>query len=165
LLEDCLSLAKKEHFSSIDSAVIHSGLKRIYRKGRNAFAQAKAERTTEALHECRKQAKYLFNALNVLAVATPDGTTKALKHARWLAERLGDDHELAMLSQEISADGYMSVNAETIKAFRKLIEQRRGRLQNDSLKVGEKLYQQKPRGFTKKVMQDTVLPSRTLKQI
>lgn len=164
LLEDCLSLAKKEHFSSIDSAVIHSGVKRMYRKGRNAFAQAKAERTTEALHECRKQAKYLFNGLNVIVIAPPHSNSKVLKHARRLAERLGDDHELAMLSEEISADDYRSVNAETIKVFRKLIEQRRGKLQNDSLKVGEKLYQQKPREFTKKVMQDVVLPSRTLQQ-
>ncbi|HET7061858.1 MAG TPA: CHAD domain-containing protein [Nitrosospira sp.] len=165
LLEDCLSLAKKEHFSSIDSVVIHSGVQRIYRKGRNAFAQAKAERTTEVLHECRKQAKYLFNGLNVLVIATPNGNSKALKHARRLAERLGDDHELAMLSEQISADDYVSVNAETIKVFRKLIEQRRAKLQNDSLKVGEKLYQQKPREFTKKVMQDVVLPSRNLRQI
>lgn len=165
LLEDCLSLAKKEYFSSIDSAAIHSGVKRIYRKGRNAFSQAKAESTTEVLHECRKQAKYLFNGLNVLVVATPNGNSKVLKHARRLAERLGDDHELAMLSEEISTDDYVSVNAETIKVFRKLIEQRRAKLQNDSLKVGEKLYQQKPREFTKKVMQDVVLPSRTFQQI
>lgn len=164
LLESCLSLAKKEYFSSIDSSAIHSGVKRIYRKGRSAFAKAKAERTTEALHECRKQAKYLFNALNGLAVATLDGNSKVMKRANRVGERLGDDHELAMLSEKISGGAYASVTPTTVNFLQRLIEQRRAKLQSDALRAGKKLYGEKPREFTEKAMQNVALPSHVSRQ-
>jgi hypothetical protein len=40
-----------------------------------------------------------------------------------------------------------------------LIEQKRITLQDDALKLGEKIYRQKPRKFAKKVLRGAVLPS------
>ncbi len=159
LLEDCLMLAKQENFSSINPGVVNSGLKRVYRKGRRAFAEAKAARTTEALHECRKQAKYLLNAIDGLTFPNRDSNSKILKWADQLGENLGDDHELATLSQEISKGDYAPVDTEVIKVLRELIERRRAKLQKNSLRLGEKLYRQKSKKFAKKVMKDVSLPS------
>ena len=52
-----------------------------------------------------------------------------------LADRLGDDHDLAVLSQRRRAP----------KKLRKLIAVRRKKLQKRALRLGEKLYRKKPR--------------------
>ncbi len=69
-------LTKREDFAAIDPAVAGSGLQRIYRTGRKAFAEARAVRTTEALHEYRKQVKYLFNAIDGLVDSHNNGNSK-----------------------------------------------------------------------------------------
>ncbi|MDQ3187247.1 MAG: CHAD domain-containing protein, partial [Pseudomonadota bacterium] len=62
LLQKCIALTKKEDFSSINSKTINTGLQRIYQKGRKARIEAETAQTPEALHEWRKQVKYLLNA-------------------------------------------------------------------------------------------------------
>ncbi|SEK82123.1 CHAD domain-containing protein [Nitrosovibrio tenuis] len=160
LLEDSLVLAKREDFLSIDSAVIGSGLQRIYRTGRKAFAEAKAARTTEALHEYRKQVKYLFNSIDGLT-SSEDGRTpkKILKRADRLGDRLGDDHELAVLSVEISRATYTPVDSAAIRILHELIERRRVKLEKSAFKLGKKLYEQKAGKFRKGLMKRMPLPS------
>jgi len=46
-----------------------AGLRRIYRNARRSLARASAERTPEALHEWRKQTKYLHTAAGALSDA------------------------------------------------------------------------------------------------
>jgi CHAD domain-containing protein len=162
-LEDCLVLTKREDFAAIDPAVAGPGLQRVYRTGRKAFAEAKAVRTTEALHEYRKQVKYLFNAIDGLDAAQNDRNSrtnsKILKWADRVGERLGDDHELAVLSLEISRATYTPVDSSVIKILHELIERRRVKLEKAALRLGKKLYAQKPRKFRKDLMKYIQLPS------
>jgi CHAD domain-containing protein len=162
LLEDCTVLPKRENFSAIDPAVAGPGLQRIYRKGRTAFAEAKTAKTTEALHECRKQVKYLFNAIDGLVNSHSNGNngnSKILKWADRLGDRLGDDHELAVLSLEISRATYTPVDSGAIKILHELIERRRVKLERSALRLGKKLYKQKPGKFRKDLMKQVSLPS------
>jgi len=162
-LEDCLVLTKREDFAAIDPAVAGPGLQRVYRTGRKAFAEAKAVRTTEALHEYRKQVKYLFNAIDGLDAAQDDRNSrtnsKILKWADRVGERLGDDHELAVLSLEISRATYTPVDSNVIKILHELIERRRVKLEKAALRLGKKLYAQKPGKFRKDLMKYIQLPS------
>jgi CHAD domain-containing protein len=160
LLEDCTVLPKRENFSAIDPAVAGRGLQRIYRKGRTAFAEAKTVKTTEALHECRKQVKYLFNAIDGLGNShNNNGNSKVLKWTDRLGDRLGDDHELAVLSLEISRATYTPVDSDAIKILHELIERRRVKLERSALRLGKKLYKQKPGKFRKDLMKQVSLPS------
>jgi CHAD domain-containing protein len=47
-------------------SALQSGLKQVYKQGRQAFAVAADDPTVETLHEWRKQAKYLWHLLQVL---------------------------------------------------------------------------------------------------
>jgi CHAD domain-containing protein len=161
-LEDCLVLTKREDFAAIDPAVAGSGLQRIYRTGRKAFAEARAVRTTEALHEYRKQVKYLFNAIDGLVNSHNNGNngnSKILKWADRLGDRLGDDHELAVLSLEISRATYTPVDSDVIRILHELIQRRRVKLERDALRLGKKLYAQKPGKFRKDLMKHVSLHS------
>jgi CHAD domain-containing protein len=153
LLEGSVELAKQEDFSSINSSTVGPGLRRIYRKGRKAYAEAKTVPTTEALHEWRKQVKYLLNAIDGLHSSKKNQgrgkVEEVLKRADRLADYLGDDHELAMLVQETARGAYASIEGDVIKRLDALIESRRKKLQKRAFRLGKKLYDDKPKQFTK----------------
>jgi CHAD domain-containing protein len=152
LLKDCITLAKKEEFSSIDFEAVETGLRRVYRKGLKARAEAEAARTPEALHEWRKQVKYLLNAVEDLHPSEKGSVVKILKWIDQLADCLGNDHDLAMLSQEIARGTYASVDSEVIKTLHGLIDRRRTKLQKKAFSLGEKLYDWKPKRFTQRML-------------
>jgi CHAD domain-containing protein len=141
LLERCLERANKPDFARIGARPLDRGLRRIYRKGRKAFAEAQSIGTTEALHEWRKQVKYLANALQALYRPQHHELKKIAKRAVKLAGRLGDERDLAMLAQK----------ARTLKSLQRLIERRRTKLQKRSFALGEKLYRRKPGRFVERL--------------
>lgn len=81
--------------------MIGTGLERTYRKGRDAFAAAKRDRTTENLHEWRKQAKYFWHQLQLLEPLWPGLIGKVADQAHRLTDYLGEDHDLAVLCDTI----------------------------------------------------------------
>ncbi len=151
LLKDCVALTKEEDFASIDSEAIKVGLRSIYRKGCKARSKADTVRTPEALHEWRKQVKYLLNAAEGLQPSAKGEVAKILKWSESLGDSLGDDHDLAMLSQETSRGIYAPVEAEVIKTLHGLIDRRRVKLQERAFRLGKKLYYKKPKQFTKNI--------------
>jgi CHAD domain-containing protein len=118
--------------------VLRSGLERIYRKGREALAGAQARGTDRRLHEARKQVKYLGAALEMIAPAAPRRVAKLAKRADDVAERLGDDHDLAMLRRRL---GY------TDRELIAWIDRRRRKLQKKALKDAGRLYGRKAKAF------------------
>ncbi len=137
LLRRSLERAQQPDFARIGSGPLGHGLQRIYRKGRKALAEAQSARTSEALHEWRKQVKYLANALQLLYGAQGGRPRKLAKRAAKLAGRLGDEHDLAALSQR----------ARVPKSLQPLIGRRRAKLRKRSFALGEKLYGKKPGRF------------------
>ena len=120
-------------------------------KGCKARTEADTVRTPEALHEWRKQVKYLLNAVEGLHPSAKGDLAKKLKCAEDLADSLGDDHDLAMLSQETARGTYAFVEAEVIKTLHGLIDRRRAKLQERAFRLGEKLYDKKPKQFAKNI--------------
>jgi hypothetical protein len=63
--------------------------------------------------------------------------------AQVLSELLGEDHDLAMLAQRATGKKH--------KALRRAIEKRRARLRRRALKMGKRLYAEKPKGFSRRI--------------
>jgi CHAD domain-containing protein len=125
---------------------VEGGLERIYRRGRRAFRAARREPTTESLHEWRKRVKDLWYHLDILR----SGWTPVMKamadEAHELSERLGVDHDNAVLlawAQEHVPD--------SVDALEGPVARRRAALQADAFAVGTRLYADKPRGFVRRL--------------
>ncbi|SCY63379.1 CHAD domain-containing protein [Nitrosospira sp. Nl5] len=161
LLRGCIARAARKDFGSINSKAVTTGLRRIYRKGCNARAEAKAVRTPEAFHEWRKQVKYLLNATDALHLSRKGNASKRLKWTDHLADCLGYDHDLAMLSQETARGAYAPVDADVIKALHALIARRRAKLQKRAFGLGEKVYDRKPGKFVGMILKHARLPPTT----
>jgi CHAD domain-containing protein len=115
----------------------------LYRKGRKALRRSQKQPTDDRLHEARKQAKHLGQALEILAGDKPPKEAKrVLARAENVGDWLGDDHDLAVVeSRFVAARGAAKAGRE----LRSSLEKRRARLQKKALKAARKLFRKKTR--------------------
>jgi CHAD domain-containing protein len=114
---------------------IATGLHKTYRRGRRALRGSRRERTTEDLHEWRKQTKYLWHQLQLLTPMAPGPVGELADEFHHLADYLGDEHDLAVLRTRATGQ---STN---------LIDRRREELQDKAFALGERLYADKSQAF------------------
>jgi CHAD domain-containing protein len=122
-------------------AALESGLERTYRRGRRDFKAVRAEPSVEGLHEWRKRVKELWYHHTLLRTLWPPVMQAVGDEAHELADRLGDDHDLAMLAD------WVRRNAEAGPEFFEAVERRRAVLQADALTLGGRIYADKPGAY------------------
>jgi CHAD domain-containing protein len=123
---------------------LEDGLRRIYRRGRRDMRAARREPTAENLHEWRKRTKDLWYHLSILESCWPPVMSALADEAHELSDRLGDDHDLAVLVEWAREHA----DAAPIEAG---AEERRLRLQADAFAYGARLYADKPILFVGRV--------------
>jgi CHAD domain-containing protein len=121
------------------------GLKRTYRRGRRNFRAAIDEPSVEALHEWRKRVKELWYHHTLLRSLWPPVMEAVGDQAHELSDRLGDDHDLAVLGD------WMREHADAEPEFSEAVEQRRKELQAEAFALGARLYAEKPSGFVRRI--------------
>jgi CHAD domain-containing protein len=124
---------------------LHDGLGRTYRSGRDDFRAARSEPTVEALHEWRKRVKDLWYQHSLLRALWPPVMQAVGGEAHELANRLGDDHDLAMLAD------WVREHAEAEPEFFEALERRRSELQDEAMALGERLYADKPSAYLRRL--------------
>ncbi len=135
LLEQSLQRTAHWRLPRDPRPVYRTGLQRIYARGRRDLEVALARDTAAALHEWRKQAKYLGAALALVA----RDRTKA-KAANEIARRLGDDRDLAMLCAGLGRSG----EGRELKAR---LAEKRHKLRKRAVKLARHLYKPSPERF------------------
>jgi len=152
-LRACKSLLAEActHVTGLDlagsRAAILKGMRRIYRRGRRTLAGARRAGTPRALHEWRKQVKYLGNAFDILKAASSARGAKLGKRADKLADALGEDHDLAELDRHFANLEGAPVEKRTRRTLSALIARRRAKLQKRAYALGAKIYAQTPGHF------------------
>jgi CHAD domain-containing protein len=118
---------------------VEDGLGRIYRRGRRDWRTAAKDPSTENLHEWRKRVKDLWYHCLLLQGAWPPVMRVLADEAHALSDRLGDDHDLALLSE---------FGAEPLE---ERIAERRTELQAEAFAYGARLYADKPKAFVRRI--------------
>jgi CHAD domain-containing protein len=119
------------------------GLKRAFKKGRSAFAEAKRQATDESLHEWRKQTKYFANQLEMLLPLGSKLFDKSHRRATQLADCLGDDHDLAILTEQIFKhvmEAHPPASGVDARRLVRTVKRRRKKLQRRAMRLGRRLY-------------------------
>jgi CHAD domain-containing protein len=124
------------------------GVWRSYRKGRRDYEAAREEPTSESIHEWRKRAKDLWYHCLLLQEAWRPVMTALADEAHELSDRLGDDHDLAVLL-EWAHEHASTLNGSdpVLRGFDVIVESRRRELQEEAFDFGERLYADKPSVF------------------
>src|SRR5258706_7376924 len=123
-------------------AAIEPGLKRSYRRGRDACERAGREPSPEHFHQWRKHVKDLWCYFRLLSPAWPPVMRARTDDLKSLGEQLGDDHDLFLLQQFVAEMSVGSV--KEAEALNQLIETRQRQLRHAALKLGSRLYAETP---------------------
>ena len=125
---------------------IEKGLEKAYRRGRRDYRAATEEPTVEALHEWRKRVKELWYHHTLLRSLWPPVIEVAGQEAHALSDRLGDDHDLAVLA------AWVEQNAEgTPTGLFEAVDRRRAELQAEAFELGARVYAEKPKAFVERM--------------
>ncbi len=140
-----------------DAEALDAGLRRIYARGRMAMRQARKRRAVAEMHEWRKRVKDLRHAAEALGEKTRSKAERDARRARLLrigkeadklGEALGEEHDLALLAQRVSAEKAIFADDKSgRKALQRAIGRRRARLRKRAFKSGRALYARKPKRF------------------
>jgi len=128
------------------------GLKKTYKRARGAMDEALNDPTDEQLHEWRKRAKYHWHHVRLLEHVWDRPMKARRKAAKTLTDLLGDDHDLAVLTEALKemADRF---NDNRVDQFVDEATTRRAELRADALPVGAKLFAEKPKRLVVRIGQ------------
>jgi CHAD domain-containing protein len=131
--------------------LIGPGLRRSYRRGRKRLRSVEQEASVTNLHELRKRVKDLWYQLRLIRDADPEMIGPLADHAHDLSDHLGDDHDLALLHEQVQHRAAAFSGAADQRHLLEEIDQRRGELQFAAISLGERIYKEKPKRFTKRL--------------
>jgi CHAD domain-containing protein len=170
-LERCIALLEAHRMrhrlaeaGRVDRSAPHTdtpgaALRRLYRKARRQLDRADRSHAKgqDALHEWRKQVKYLVNAVEELRQHLGPRADKLTERADAIADDLGAEHDLAVLAGRIAATGSGAVAAldePGVTALGRLIDRRRRKLRRRAVAMGRRVFRRKPRRFLKRLLDD-----------
>lgn len=122
--------------------VLVRGLGRTAADGRGAMAMALEAGSVEALHEFRKRVKDRWYQARLMRAVWPEAMAVEIAAADSLAERLGDDHDLALLAGRLTGTG------EARDRIVALIARKRARGLSEAEVLGRRLYSEAPEALS-----------------
>jgi CHAD domain-containing protein len=131
--------------------LIGPGIHRSYRRGRKRLRAVEEQASVTNLHELRKRVKDLWYQLRLIRDADPDMLEPLADHAHDLSDHLGDDHDLALLRDQVQRRAGAFAEAEDQRHLLEEIDQRRGELQFAAISLGRRICDEKPKRFSKRL--------------
>lgn len=132
-----------------DSAgTLEPGFERIYRAGRRAFRAALTDPTDDSFHELRKRTKDLWHAAQILRPTAPKTLKTLADNAHRLSDLVGDDHDLAVLSEQVDLRPQCFADEREKTLLEALISRRRGQIQSEALELAHRIFVPQPHLMT-----------------
>lgn len=127
--------------------VVEGGLAKTYGRARDRMDDAYEEATSEAFHLWRKRVKYHRYHVRLLQGLWPAGLRARRKQLHELTDLLGDDHDLAVLRQDLVADPDRYGGVQSVAAVCALLDRRRAELQAAAQPLGLRCFAETPGSF------------------
>ena len=151
-LEATLVRARSWPLEACDVHTLRTGEKRAYRAGRRALAAVEERPSDERWHEWRKRVKDLWYHHRLLASAWRGPMDALADECDALGTLLGDDHDLATLSNTLTApDGTAAPPSVDVDAIVGLIERRRIEVQAEARALGHLVYAETPKAHARRI--------------
>jgi CHAD domain-containing protein len=124
-------------FDGIDFSVLTDSFDTTLKQGRKACSQAYSHPVAANFHEFRKRAKDLRYQLTVLTELWPDVLSGYSKSAKTLEQYLGEDHNLAVLTDVLNGNGR---NPNTFKVIAGSVANEQRKLRKKAKLLAGRLY-------------------------
>jgi CHAD domain-containing protein len=132
---------------------VGAGLKKTYKRGRNAMQSAYDEPSTEAFHNWRKRVKYSWYHARLLKDVWSPVMKSYRDELKYLSDLLGDDHDFAVLCETLDAQPELLSHEQDRRALAALVQQQQEQVRNEAWLMGQRLYALRPRAIVQSVEQ------------
>jgi CHAD domain-containing protein len=130
-------------------AAVEPGLRQSYQRGQDALRLARRKRVPEDFHDWRRHVKDLWFYFCLVRPICPAATRSEARDLELLGLQLGEDHDLFLLQKFIGKHG--SADAREVQGLGALISARQTELRAAALKLGARLYAEKPAAFCRRL--------------
>lgn len=134
-----------------DFATLAAGLDDTYRRGRRALRRARDTPTDHRMHEWRRSVKHLWYQVRLIERAAPSVLAAVVASLDDLAEALGDDHDLAVLIEQLAADPDRFGGKRQVKQARRLARAQQRDLRRRAFRLGATVFAEPDRSFARRV--------------
>lgn len=131
--------------------ILRGGLQQNYQRGAEALAILHGEPSDELFHECRKRSKYYLYHMRLLKQVWEPILTARLSVLDQLNDYLGDDHDLAVMTWQLTDEPDRFGTSTDIDQLLTLIARRREELQAAALTLADRIYAEKPKAFARRL--------------
>ncbi len=119
---------------------VRRGLKRLLRRAREAFADAKGKTKERARHRWRKREKDRLYAAMLAAPAWPGGARRRVKRAQRLSDRLGAERDVLLLMARLEENADLAGSAKARKVAMAALKTRHAALARRADRLGARLH-------------------------
>jgi len=126
---------------------LRDGLRRAYKRARLHLAVAAANPTSEVLHTWRKRVKDHGYHCRLLRNVWREPMAARAAAAGMLGDRLGEEHDLALLAVHLRELG----TDNAVCALLDALDLRRAALRREAFALGRRLFAEKPGAFTARI--------------
>jgi len=131
-----------------DWDLFEKGLRRTYRDGRLALAEAEGHSSPEKVHEWRKRVKDLWYQLRLLRNAWKTTLRAQARETGQLAELLGEYNDLSVLVDELNSRPATGLD---YPALRELAVIRQKAILEQAFPLGHRIYAEEPSAFVTRI--------------
>jgi CHAD domain-containing protein len=132
-------------------AAIEAGIERTFRDSRKAMAQARKSGRREDFHEWRKRVKDHWYQVRLLKKVAGDVMEAYERLLKELEDALGEDLNLAILGERVQSMASENGGGPKLAPVTKTIEDARKELRDRALAIGETVYAETPKQFTRRI--------------
>lgn len=134
-----------------DFAAIGAGLKLTYQRGRRALGEARRNPNPVTYHAFRKRVKDHWYHVRLLESLWPEAQQARESSLHDLETWLGDDHNLAVLAQQMQEEPDRYGGQQNLESFLPVATLHQEELRSKALALGQRLYEEKPREFVRNI--------------
>jgi CYTH domain-containing protein/CHAD domain-containing protein len=134
-----------------DSSWLESGLRSAYRRGRRDLRRAESDSTDEHLHEWRKGVKTLWYQIRLIESAAPSVLTPLIARLDDLSDALGDDHDLAVLVEQLAAKPNRYGSKAQVEAATRHAREQQQELRRRAFRLGVTLFAESTGAFVERL--------------
>ena len=134
-----------------DADVLGAGAAKTYKRGRKRLRDSMVDPTDENLHQWRKRVKYTWYHLRLVRDSAPSVLKPLVKRFHDLSDVLGDDHDLAVLTEQLHATPDAFGGHAAVGRAMEIIDASRDDLQRRARSLGSRLYVESPGAFAERL--------------
>ncbi len=131
--------------------LLAGGIVKVYGRGAKMMAICQNAAIDANLHVWRKRTKYLWYHMQMLRPTEPAVLKPFAKRLKGLSDILGDDHDLAVLTEMISATPSLFGGNKAVALVVTAARVRRDELQAEVFPLGEDIYVEDPAVFVSRI--------------